>query len=343
MNLSRSLLSLALALSASAVFAQAPQLRPQAERITDEAIQADHATFEAQQLRLRRLNEGGRVQADYHLSKAQCWLDVSFHEYTRNDRSAFPQQALEQSARLATAMENKVSPLPFDTPHVNGAEPIRPDLWARAGALRQHGGFQCAQQATACGEVELVHAANENTQQGWRHARPYVQMAEDRLALAEQQAAACLPPPRAPAPAPVVVPAPAPAAVSLDARVLFAFDKAGRDDIRPESLVALRRLADDIRARGVRVESLQLTGHADRLNSTGNAGYNVELSRQRVETVRALLTELGVVAATVQAQPRGDTQPVDACTGPFASRDALQDCLLVNRRVDVVVRGSARP
>jgi len=24
------------------------------------------------------------------LAKAQCWLDVSFHEYTRNDRGGVP-------------------------------------------------------------------------------------------------------------------------------------------------------------------------------------------------------------------------------------------------------------
>ena len=66
---------------------------------------------------------------DYHLSKAQCWLDVSFHEYTRNDRSAFPQEALDQSVRLIALMEQKASPLPNDTPLVNGADKLRPDLW----------------------------------------------------------------------------------------------------------------------------------------------------------------------------------------------------------------------
>ena len=76
--------------------AQQTQLNPQAKRITDEAIHADLESYEATQGRIQALNDGGRPIRDYHLSKAQCWLDVSFHEYTRNDRSAFPQEALSE-------------------------------------------------------------------------------------------------------------------------------------------------------------------------------------------------------------------------------------------------------
>lgn len=340
MSHSRSFLFLVLAACVLPVAAQnaaAPQLTPPAERITDQAQVADHAAYEAQQLRLKAINAQGRPLADYHLSKAQCWVDVSFHEYTRNDRSRFPQEALDQSAALAAAME-RGGPLPMDTPHVNGATPLRPDLWARLTGLRSHAGYRCAQQATACAEVELVHAANENQQQGWRHAKPYVQMAEDGLNRALAQAEACVPPP-----APVVSAPPPPVAapqpVTLRARVLFDFDRSERAHIRPESLAALRRFADELRQRGITVQSLALHGHADRLNGTGQAGYNRALSERRASTVRNLLAELGVVADAISSEAVGDTQPVQQCAGASASREALQECLLSNRRVDVVVQG----
>ncbi|MFN0186264.1 MAG: hypothetical protein ACKVQR_20815, partial [Aquabacterium sp.] len=97
------------------------QLTPPAQRISDRAIQADHQAYERLQGRLEALNHGGRPLRDYHLAKAQCWLDVSFHEYTRNDRSAVPQAALGESERLAVAMEGRAAALPGDTPLVAGA------------------------------------------------------------------------------------------------------------------------------------------------------------------------------------------------------------------------------
>lgn len=175
--------------------AQTTQLTPPEGRISDPAIQADHQSFEALQGRIKALNGAGRLVRDYHLSKAQCWLDVSFQEYTRNDRGAFPQAAMTESEKLIVAMEKGVSPLPTDTPLVGQAVKLRPDLWARALALKSHAGYRCAQQKLACGEVELVHAGNEHAQQQWRHAKPYVQIAEDLLGEAEALAASCSAPP----------------------------------------------------------------------------------------------------------------------------------------------------
>jgi OmpA-OmpF porin, OOP family len=194
--------------------AQSTTLAPAKDRISDSAIQADHQAYEALQGRIKGLNDKGRPVRDYHLSKAQCWLDVSLHEYTRNDRSAFPQAAMTESEKLIDAMERGLSPLPTDTPLVNDADRLRPDLWARAQTLKADAGFKCAQQKTACAEVELVHAGNEHKQQQWRHAKPYVQIAEDLLGEAQVLAASCAPPP-APkvvdVPPAVVAAAPAPA------------------------------------------------------------------------------------------------------------------------------------
>ena len=118
----RSLLAVAVFAVAGTAGAQQTQLNPQAKRISDEAIHADLQSYEATQGRIQALNDAGRPIRDYHLSKAQCWLDVSFHEYTRNDRSAFPQEALTESEKLIVDMENGVSPIPTDTALVNEAE-----------------------------------------------------------------------------------------------------------------------------------------------------------------------------------------------------------------------------
>jgi outer membrane protein OmpA-like peptidoglycan-associated protein len=220
---------------------------------------------------------------------------------------------------------------------------LRPDLWARARALRGEGGFECAAQKTACAEVELVHAGNEHAQQQWRHAKPYVQKAEDLIAQASSEAASC----RDAAARAAVVPAAVPATVAarqlwFGAEVVFAFDRSGVADIRPASRAQLEALAERLKREGLVVESIDLVGHADRLNRTGNAAYNQALSEKRVATVRDELVRLGVDPARISTSARGDGTPVVDCSGRGLSGAALQECLLPNRRVDVQVRATPR-
>ena len=327
----------------------ATTLTPPPARISDEAIQADHKAYEALQGRIQGLNDRGRPVRDYFLSKAQCWLDVSFHEYTRNDRSAFPQEALTESEKLIQAMERGHRPLPWDTPLVNGAARLRPDLWELAAALRGHAGWRCAAQKAACAEVELVHAGNEHNQQQWRHAKPYVQIAEDLLGEAQALASACIPPPL-PVPAPAlreVAPPPAPPLplqqVQLSAGVLFNFDKHDARNMRPFSVEQLEALVRRIQREKLIVQSIKLTGHADRLNSTGQGDYNQRLSEKRVETVKAELARLGISPALLSSAARGDSQPIEGCEQRFKASVDLQECLLPNRRVEVVIDAQRPP
>ena len=335
--------AMALAAASLSAPAQDTRLAPEKARISDPLIQADYDGYLALQERIKKLNDGGRRVADYHLAKAQCWLDVSFHEYTRNDRGPFPQAALSESEKLVVAMEQGASPLPTDTPLVGEAVMLRPDLWERARALRGEGGFECAAQKTACAEVELVHAGNEHAQQQWRHAKPYVQKAEDLLAQASSEAASC----RADAEArAAVVPVPVPTVAAranwFSLEVVFAFDRSGVADIRPASRAQLEGLAERLKRDGLVVESIDLVGHADRLNRTGNAAYNLALSEKRVATVRDELVRLGVEPARISTSARGDGTPVVDCSGRGLSGAALQECLLPNRRVEVQVRTNPR-
>ena len=318
----RPMLAVALSLWAGSTFAQQVQLTPQAQRITDQAIHADLGGYEHLQGRIQGLNDAGRPIRDYHLSKAQCWLDVSFHEYTRNDRSDFPQQALTESEKLIVDMEGNVSPIPTDTALVNGAKYLRDDLWQRLKTIHGTPGFACAQQKVACGEVELVHAGNEFNQQQWRHAKPYIQIAEELVNDAESMARQCEAPAAAPA-----------AKLPLVANILFEFDRDGRGDIRAASLQDLDRALARAGEEGLVVERVELVGHADRLQGLG-ADHNEALSARRARTVQALLVERGIDAGRISYAYRGDTEQVQQCDG-VKPRAALRECLLPNRRVEV--------
>jgi outer membrane protein OmpA-like peptidoglycan-associated protein len=338
-------------------------LTPVAKRITDEAVYADHQRYAAVQTRIKSLNDAGRRVADYHLAKAQCWLDVSFHEYTRNDRSSFPQDAMSESVKLVRSMETKLTSeqIGFDTPLVNSAARLRPDLWARLTALKKNEGFVCVQNKVACAEVELVHAGNEYNQQQWRHANPYIQIAEDLTVEAETASSACIPnkapqtvsmEPRAPAPAKPVAaatPSPLPAPIvlakplSLSARLVFNFDKRDAANIRESSMVALNELIGKTKVQGTRIEKLVVTGHADQLNATGNTRYNIELAKDRAETVRQILLSSGIKTELIEVEARADAQPIASCPQKFKRPGDLQECLLPNRRVEVVITGTQKP
>lgn len=352
-------LALAAALLGAGAASAQTALAPQAQRIDDRTIDADQRGYEAVQARIKALNDGGRPLRDHHLAKAQCWLDTSFHEYTRNDRGPWPQAALDESDKLLRAMEARQSPLPDETPLVAGAERLRPDLWQRSATLRAQPGWRCAQAKAACAEVELVHAGHEQVQLGWRHARPYVQLAEDLLDEAEAQARACPAPVHAavapavvvapaaaaapPAPTPAPAPPPAvvtvrePAEVQLLAQVVFRFDRHGIGDIPAGGLVTLQALLQRLRDERLVLQDVLLSGHADRLRSAGRPEHNQWLSERRVAAVRDFLVEQGVPAARIRVEALGDRQPRAACDGSALRGAALQDCLLPDRRVELTV------
>jgi OmpA-OmpF porin, OOP family len=328
------------------------------QQITDKAIQERYERYEVMQTRIKQLNDTGKFPvASYSMSKAQCWLDVSFHEYTRNDRSNFPRLAFEESAKIVEYLGKGGAPSAAanpanSTPLVNDAAKLRQDLWDAANKLKGHVGFNCAAQKVACAEVELAHAGNEFNQQQWRHAKPYVQIAEDLIGDAQKAADACIPPPAPvvavaptpkPAPAPVVVPPTPPEPITLQANVLFNFDKRTLAEVRPYTKDQLNSMLARLK-RDVTVKEVRLVGHADRLNSTGDKNYNAKLSQDRVQVIKDYLVANGVAANQITTEFKADTQPIEACTkAKFASQAELQECLLPNRRVEVELVGLKKP
>lgn len=319
-----------------ALSAESTALLAQQERISDGAIYRDNGVYRETQQRIKKLNDGGLRVADYQLSKAQCWLDVSFHEYTRNDRGHFPPAALGESQRILNALEMHQN-LGQDTPLVNQAEKLRPDLWARYDALKQHAGYRCATQQTACAEVELVHAGNEIREAGWRHAKPYVQIAEDLIGAAEQAAASCQPVPVAPSVVtlpPATVPVPTlPEKITLSADALFYFDKSSDKDLLSKGRAELNELAQKINTGKTGVTSLKVIGYTDRL---GNAAYNLRLSLARANTVKTYLQQQGV-NMPILVDGHGMAEQITSCS-EIKNSEALRACLQPNRRVEVIVQ-----
>jgi OmpA-OmpF porin, OOP family len=358
--------------SATAPAATAAAMSPVATGKADERITLNQQAYAQQQAAIKALNDSGQHRvASFDLSKAQCWLDVSFHEHSRNDRSNFPSWAYDNSRRITSEMERGISPSPAAATGRNDElDPakLRADLWDRTAALRGHRGASCAAQRLACAEVELAHASHEQAQFGWRHAKPYVQIAEDLVGEARRLAEQCLPPtptPRAvapapapvlsgpvvapvalaapaPAPAPVAAPAPAPRVttetLNLGAKVQFAFDKGGLNDMLPGAQGELKELADRLARVYSRIDSLVVTGHTDRL---GSAAYNAKLAKTRADSVRAYLVSAGV-QAPIDTRFEGSSKPLSTtCAGKPGSSE-LKACLQQDRRVEVQVTGVKR-
>ncbi len=141
-----------------------------------------------------------------------------------------------------------------------------------------------------------------------------------------------------PVPVPVPVPPVTERLLQLSAEVVFNFDKHEIGQTRPYSRVRLEQLAQRILREKLVVQSIVLTGHADRLNSTGQSDYNQRLSERRVATVKAELARLGLDPALISTAARGDAQQIEGCEQRFTKPADLQECLLPNRRVDILVQ-----
>lgn len=174
--------------------AQATGLTPQQARNTDQRISSDRNTFEAVQLRLRKLSEIGIPQNNYSLAKAQCWLDTAKSQYYENDRTGYIEESLAEAVKIAQALEaDKSAKAGLDTPLVARSSLLRSDLWAQLSAYKNKPAvLACNAKTVACAEVRLVRAGHANEQTGWRQATPWVQMVEDALIQAKTEADKCV-------------------------------------------------------------------------------------------------------------------------------------------------------
>jgi len=274
-----------------------------------------------------------RAEADW--ARAQCFVQHAYSEHHENERSGFVEAALGQAEAITQALSARTA-APA-TALIDHTERMRPDLWARAADLRSN---RCAAATAGCLEVQLVRAGHEHRTMGWRHANSHFAIAEDLAAQGAAQAAACAPMVVAAAtPAPIVAPvvmpaAPPPAApviqrqtLTLGADVLFRFDQSLVTQALPAGLKQLDEAAATLKR--VDLRSVQVVGHTD---PQGSSAYNQHLGAQRAAAVRALLVERGVPAKLIEADSRGEGEPVVACSAKLRG-PALMACNQPNRRV----------
>lgn len=79
----------------------------------------------------------------------------------------------------------------------------------------------------------------------------------------------------------------------------------GKATIRPNSYATLNKVADLLIKKNL---SLKLAGHTD---NVGSATYNMKLSKERAESVKAYLVSKGVNPSRIEATGYGETQPID--------------------------------
>ena len=141
----------------------------------------------------------------------------------------------------------------------------------------------------------------------------------------------------APQQMPAATPAPKPASqrVTLDADMLFDFDKAV---LRPAGLAAL----DDFvaKSKDISPEVILVVGHADRF---GSNAYNQRLSERRAAAVKSYLLSKGIDANRIKTEGRGETQPVTKAGECLGAKSAkVIACLQPDRRVVVEVVGTRK-
>jgi len=116
--------------------------------------------------------------------------------------------------------------------------------------------------------------------------------------------------------------------IAIPAATLFAFDKA---DVTDEGKEALEDWRKTLRPELSEAFGAVIIGHTD---STGDAEYNMGLSKRRAEAVRDYLVATGTEADKLRVIGRGKNEPI-------ASNDTKEGQAL-NRRVEVIVIGEAR-
>ncbi|KDE40850.1 Outer membrane protein A precursor [Nitrincola lacisaponensis] len=129
--------------------------------------------------------------------------------------------------------------------------------------------------------------------------------------------------------APAPAPAPAPEVAELERKFALYFDF---DSTRVGDISTIVNHIGSLAS----VESIKLTGHADRI---GNVAYNDRLSQRRADAVAAALANAGVDRSLMSTSSMGSRSPVANCSGRGAE---LIACLRPDRRVDVEIIGTRR-
>lgn len=123
-----------------------------------------------------------------------------------------------------------------------------------------------------------------------------------------------------------------PQVYTLSGDVLFAFGKAGYQDVREDGRRAVAAIVRELQKDGVALDRIDVVGHAD---PVGSDAANEALGLMRAQTVRQMLIESGLSAGSITVQSKGSRElMVDDCLG---DRTHLIACNAPNRRVVIQV------
>jgi outer membrane protein OmpA-like peptidoglycan-associated protein len=107
-------------------------------------------------------------------------------------------------------------------------------------------------------------------------------------------------------------------------QVLFDFDKA---DLKPAGQKIVAEIVQEM--KGNPQLRAHLVGHAD---SVGSDQYNMGLSKRRAESTRNSMVRMGIPAANITTEWKGESQPV--------ASNATKEGRAQNRRVEIILRGA---
>ena len=139
--------------------------------------------YDALHQRLEPLLKHENPLVRYHAAKAQTWLSYASHQTAEGGQTRAQQQAFAEAERLTSVLEQgQLEQLSLTTPVPNTSGVMRRDLWAIAEILKQTPVFQSdLAMQVAQAEVQLVWAAAEHCELGWRHSREHFALAERLL------------------------------------------------------------------------------------------------------------------------------------------------------------------
>ncbi|MFJ4394692.1 type VI secretion system membrane subunit TssM [Pseudomonas sp. NPDC089396] len=121
--------------------------------------------------------------------------------------------------------------------------------------------------------------------------------------------------------------------ITLESDTLFAFGRADFQSLEAAGQRQLNSIANKL-LNTPNVGKIVITGHADQI---GNAQSNLQVSRQRAQTIKTYLVGKGLPAELVDAVGEGSNKPLVRCNLQ-APRAELIQCLEPNRRVEIEVR-----
>ncbi|CAI3803542.1 Outer membrane protein A [Pseudomonas sp. MM221] len=122
--------------------------------------------------------------------------------------------------------------------------------------------------------------------------------------------------------------------ITLESDTLFAFGRADFQSLKNEGQNQLSAIASKL-LNTPNIGKIVISGHADQL---GDNQGNLQVSKQRAQTIRTYLVGKGVPAELVVARGEGSRKPLVNCDMQ-QPRAQLIRCLEPNRRVEIEVRG----